>query len=99
MRRAVRYADGWLPYVYSPEQLSRSIETLKGMGAEQSRNMSNFRFGIYIFASVYADGNEALRSVREAMPAGYFKDFARDAERSNLFGDPDYCPEAASRLY
>ena len=34
MRRAATYADGWLPYMYTPEMLAESIGKIKQFGAE-----------------------------------------------------------------
>ncbi|MBT3334476.1 MAG: TIGR03619 family F420-dependent LLM class oxidoreductase, partial [Rhodospirillaceae bacterium] len=32
MRRAAKYADGWLPYMYTPEQLADSITKIRAYG-------------------------------------------------------------------
>ena len=59
MRRTARYADGWLPYMYTPEQLAESYETIGRMRAEEGRGDDPVRGGLFIFACVHADGAKA----------------------------------------
>src|SRR3984893_2817192 len=42
MRRAAKYATGWLPYMYTPEMLAESVGKIKQFGAEAGRDMSTF---------------------------------------------------------
>ena len=46
MRRAATYADGWIPYMYTPEMLHESLEKINQFGKEAGRDMSNFRPGL-----------------------------------------------------
>ena len=39
MRRTATYADGWLPYMYTPEQLHDSIEKIKAYRKEAGRDV------------------------------------------------------------
>src|SRR5215510_4263594 len=40
MKRTAKYADGWLPYMYTPQQLHDSVETIHKCGKEFGRDMS-----------------------------------------------------------
>src|SRR5579862_4932882 len=59
MRRAATYADGWLPYMYTPEMLRESLTKIDAFGREEGRDMTTFRPGLFIFTSVYPDRKEA----------------------------------------
>src|SRR3989454_6504154 len=61
MRRAAQYANGWLPYMYTPQQLHESLETIYRCGKENGREMSTFTPGLFIFATVHSNGDEARR--------------------------------------
>ena len=52
MRRAAKYADGWLPYMYTPEQLADSITKIRAYGEDLGRDMSDFTFGMYVFTAI-----------------------------------------------
>ena len=41
MKRAAKYADGWLPYMYTPEHLAGSIEKIKAFGEELGTDLSD----------------------------------------------------------
>jgi probable F420-dependent oxidoreductase len=91
MRRAALYADGWIPYMYTPEMLHESIEKIHQFGKEAGRDLSNFRPGLFIFASVYPDRDEAREQAAKALGKNYAQDFSKIAGRYTLYGNPDDC--------
>ena len=91
MRRAATYGDGWLPYMYTPEMLNESVEKINQLGKEAGRDMSNFRHGLFIFASVYPDRDEAREQAARALGKNYAQDFTKIAGRYALYGNPDDC--------
>ena len=91
MRRAALYGDGWIPYMYTPEMLHESVEKIKQFGAEAGRDMSNFRTGLFIFASIYPNGDEAREQAAKALGKNYAQDFSKIAGRYTLAGTPDDC--------
>jgi probable F420-dependent oxidoreductase len=91
MRRAALYADGWIPYMYTPEMLHESIEKIHQFGKEAGRDLSNFRPGLFIFASVYPDREEACEQAARALGKNYAQDFSKIAGRYALYGNPDDC--------
>jgi probable F420-dependent oxidoreductase len=91
MRRAALYADGWIPYMYTPEMLHESIEKIHRFGKEAGRDLSNFRPGLFIFASVYPDRDEAREQAARALGKNYAQDFSKIAGRYALYGNPDDC--------
>lgn len=91
MRRAARYAQGWLPYMYTPEQLAASIEKINQFGREHGRDLSSFRHGLFIFTSVYKDRERAREVAARQVGRNYAQDFTQKAGRYLLFGTPDDC--------
>jgi probable F420-dependent oxidoreductase len=91
MRRAALYADGWIPYMYTPEMLHESIEKIHQFGKAAGRDLSNFRPGLFIFASVYPDRDEAREQAARALGKNYAQDFSKIAGRYTLYGNPDDC--------
>lgn len=91
MKRAARYANGWLPYMYTPQQLKESIDTIHRFGTEYGRDMSTFTPGLFIFSTLHADGDEARRIAAERVGKNYAQDFSKLVGRYLLAGTPDEC--------
>jgi probable F420-dependent oxidoreductase len=91
MRRAATYAEGWLPYMYTPEMLRESVEKIAAFGREAGRDMSGFRNGLFIFASVYPDRKEAEEVAARSLGKNYAQDFSKIAGRYVLYGTPEDC--------
>jgi probable F420-dependent oxidoreductase len=91
IRRAVKLGDGWLPYMYTPEQLAESVTKINELGLQSGRDMSGFHHGLFIFTTVYADREKALQVAAERVGRNYAQDFSRKAGRYLLFGTPEDC--------
>jgi probable F420-dependent oxidoreductase len=91
MKRAALYAQGWIPYMYTPEMLHESIEKIRQFGKQAGRDLSNFRPGLFIFASIYRDREVALQQAAKALGGTYSQDFSKIAGRYTLYGSPDDC--------
>ena len=91
MRRAAKYADGWIPYMYTPEHLAESIEKIKGYAEEEGRDLSDFTFGLYIFSGVHEDKETGIRYAADRLSKQYAQDFSQRVHRYALAGDPDTC--------
>ena len=98
MRRAAKYADGWLPYMYTPEQLAKSIATIRARGEDQGRDMTNFTFGMYIFSAVHEDNDRAVSFAVDRLSKQYSQDFSKLVHKYGLAGDPQGC-QARLREY
>ncbi|MBI2803176.1 MAG: LLM class flavin-dependent oxidoreductase [Gammaproteobacteria bacterium] len=91
MRRAARYADGWLPYMYTPEQLAESIAKVKQFGSEYGRDMSQFTPGIFLFTAVHEDRQTGFDMANDKLSVQYAQDFSKLAPKYALAGDPAQC--------
>ncbi len=89
MRRAARYADGWLPYMYTPEQLADSITKIKAYGEDLGRDMSGFTYGMYIFTAVHEDNDTAVHYATDRLSTQYSQDFSKIVHKFALAGDPE----------
>ncbi|MBT5108089.1 MAG: LLM class flavin-dependent oxidoreductase [Rhodospirillaceae bacterium] len=98
MRRAAKYADGWLPYMYTPEQLAESIAKIKAYGADIGRDMTDFKFGAYMFSAVHEDNDSAVTFAAERLSTQYSQDFSKLVHKYALAGDPSHC-QARLREY
>jgi probable F420-dependent oxidoreductase len=91
MKRAAKYAQGWLPYMYTPEQLATSVSKINEFGRENGRDLSGFHHGLFIFTSVYKDRDKAREVAARQVGRNYAQDFSQKAGRYLLFGTPDDC--------
>ncbi|MEV6896691.1 LLM class flavin-dependent oxidoreductase [Amycolatopsis sp. NPDC051372] len=88
MRRAARHADGWLPYLVSPERLADSVAQVRKLAAGYGRPPEDIRGGVYLWSAVDTDGDRARREVVSAVSETYQQDFEGYADRYLLFGTP-----------
>ena len=91
MKRAARYGDGWLPYMYTPEQLADSVAKITAYGEELDRDLADFTHGLYIFTCVHEDGDTAVKMANEMLSKQYAQDFSKLVHKYVLAGDPDQC--------
>jgi probable F420-dependent oxidoreductase len=91
MRRAAKYADGWLPYMYTPEMLANSIEKIHQFGVEHERDLSSFTPGRFIFTSVHKDRQTAIDMAGARLGRQYSQDFSTLTGKYVLAGTPQDC--------
>ena len=91
MRRAAKYGDGWLPYMYSPERLEQSLVTIREHCEANGRDPSEVRAGLYIFTAVHEDGPTGVRMAAERLGRQYAQDFDKLVGKYALGGTPDQC--------
>ncbi len=89
MRRAARFGDGWLPYMYTPERLAASLETIAAMAGDLGRAPP--RAGQFIFFAVHEDRGRAVEMAAERLSRQYNQDFSQLVHRYALAGTPDDC--------
>ncbi len=77
IRRAVRFGDGWMPYLYTPEQVSESRGKLDEFSRDVGRGTWAGRTILFAFTTVYSDGQKARRVAAERVGAAYNQDFGK----------------------
>ncbi|SDD46987.1 probable F420-dependent oxidoreductase, Rv2161c family [Geodermatophilus telluris] len=89
IRRAGRFADVWMPYMYTPEQLARSLGEVRDAAEQAGRDPSDVRGAVFCWGGVDDDAARARQEVVDWVSAVYQQDFAPLADRYLLHGDPD----------
>ena len=89
VRRAGRFADVWLPYMYTPEQLARSLVDVREEAERAGRDPSTVRGAILCWGAVGDDGAAARQDAIRGAGDVYQQDFSRLADRYLLSGTPD----------
>ena len=89
IRRAGRYADVWMPYMYTPEQVARSLAEVRAAAEQAGRDPSSVRGSVFCWGAVHEDAATARQDAVDTVSAVYQQDFAPLADRYLLHGDPD----------
>jgi alkanesulfonate monooxygenase SsuD/methylene tetrahydromethanopterin reductase-like flavin-dependent oxidoreductase (luciferase family) len=89
IRRAGRFADVWMPYMYSPEQVATSLAEVRQAAEAAGRDPASVRGAVFCWGNVDTDAAVARREVIEGVSAVYQQDFTKLADRYLLHGDPD----------
>ncbi|HEY1974126.1 MAG TPA: LLM class flavin-dependent oxidoreductase [Pseudonocardia sp.] len=89
IRRAARIGDGWLPYMFSPEMISASLDRLKELCSEYGRDQSSIRSGAVVFVSCHRDPAIARERALERLNGQYNQDFSPILDRYVAHGDPE----------
>ena len=95
MRRAARFGDGWMPYLYSPRRYAASVATVKATAAAEQRDLSGFEFFAFIFINVGPDGEAAREELAGFMGGTYNQDFRQMVDRVAVSGTVE---EVVSKL-
>lgn len=90
-RRTARYGDGWLPYMYTPEQLSDSATAIRGYAEDYGRDPESIRIGLYIFTAVHEDDELGIKMASEKLSVQYSQDFSKLVHKYALAGNPERC--------
>jgi alkanesulfonate monooxygenase SsuD/methylene tetrahydromethanopterin reductase-like flavin-dependent oxidoreductase (luciferase family) len=93
-QRAARFADHWLPYMYTPEQLADSLVAIEGF-AESYGRKGCIEGAIFCWGAIDRDPAVARRNAIAAVSSTYQQDFDDLANRYLVTGTPD---QVVSRL-
>lgn len=91
MKRAARYAEGWLPYMYTPEMLAESMEKIAGFTEAAGRPEGTVAGGLFIFTCVHEDRETALDLANQQLSKQYNQDFSELVEKYTIAGSPEDC--------
>ena len=61
MRRAARFGNGWLPYMYSPQRYRDSVDKIREYAAKEGRDLSEFAWGYHQHVMLAGSTEEALQ--------------------------------------
>ncbi|HEX2073656.1 MAG TPA: LLM class flavin-dependent oxidoreductase [Geodermatophilus sp.] len=89
IRRAGRFGDVWMPYMYTPEQLAKSLAEVRTAAEEAGRDPAAIQGAVFCWGNVDEDPAVARREVIDGVSAVYRQDFTPLADRYLLHGAPD----------
>ncbi|BCQ07297.1 alkanesulfonate monooxygenase [Mycobacterium heckeshornense] len=87
-RRAGRFADVWMPYMYTPERLADSLQSVRGHAVQAGRGAAEVRGAIFCWGALDRDPAAARRDAVAAVNRTYNQDFEPLADRYLLTGTP-----------
>ncbi|MBI4307538.1 MAG: LLM class flavin-dependent oxidoreductase [Chloroflexi bacterium] len=91
MRRTARYGDGWLPYLYTPDQYRESVRKIAGYAHEVGRDPASITYGLFVFVCVAERKDEARAVAAQRLGCMYSQDFTKLVDKYCLLGTPDDC--------
>ncbi len=86
-KRTARYADGWLPYMYTPEMLADSLEKIATYRTDHSD--VPVAGGLFIWGCVHEDREIAHRMAIDSLSKTYAQDFSRLVGKYAFAGTPE----------
>ncbi|MGK5172638.1 LLM class flavin-dependent oxidoreductase [Geodermatophilus sp. CPCC 205761] len=89
IRRAGRFGDVWMPYMYTPEQVARSLGEVRAAAEAAGRDPASVRGAVFCWGGVGEDAARSRRQVVDTVSTVYQQDFDPLADRYLLHGDPD----------
>jgi alkanesulfonate monooxygenase SsuD/methylene tetrahydromethanopterin reductase-like flavin-dependent oxidoreductase (luciferase family) len=99
MRRTARYGDYWMPYMYTPEQLKASIETIREEAEKVDRDPAQIRSIINCFICVDEDGDRARQIAVESVSGVYKIDFSGHRSKYLIAGTAEECAEGLAEYF
>jgi len=96
IRRAGRFGDVWMPYMYSPDQLASSLAEVRAAAEAAGRDPAAVRGAVFCWGGVAEDAAASRQEVIDGVSAVYQQDFTPLADRYLLHGDPDRVAARAS---
>ncbi len=91
MRRAARYGDAWLPYMYTPEMLADSMAKIAAFTEEEGRPAGSVRGAAFAFTCVHEDRDTALQMCNKVLSTTYNQDFSELVAKYAIAGSPAEC--------
>ncbi|MCP9951567.1 LLM class flavin-dependent oxidoreductase [Actinomadura madurae] len=98
IRRAARFAQWWMPYMYTPERFAASLTELRSLSTAAGRGPDAVRPALFAFVSCHADRDRAVDQAVRRLSAQYDQDFSQLTEKYVLAGNPDDCAAKISRF-
>ncbi|HUG00075.1 MAG TPA: LLM class flavin-dependent oxidoreductase [Ilumatobacter sp.] len=77
MRRAARVGDGWMPFLFSPDQYRTSVEAIREEAASAGRELTDFQWLCFLYVSLDDDRETAKGNALEFIGTGQAGDGAR----------------------
>ena len=93
LRRTALYADGWMPYMYTPEMYRDDWQKIEEMAGKAGRDPAAIERTLYVFTSVAESYEVAAQAAAKALGGNYAQDFDRLVHKYPIVGTPEQCAE------
>lgn len=90
-RRAARLGDGYMPYLFTPQQYAAGLENIRGYAAAAGRQLEPFRPTLYQFIYIADTYDAALHQANTCLSTNYQQPFDRLVDRYCVVGPPETC--------
>lgn len=91
LRRAARLGDGYMPYLFTPEQFAASVDKIHTYAAAAGRQLDRFQATLYQFIYVADTYDDAFRQANRRLSTNYNQPFDKLVDRYCVVGTPDAC--------
>lgn len=90
MKRAVKYGDGWQPYMYTASQVAESVDKVRGFADEMGRELPHdFAFTTFLYVSMHDDVEEARNRAIEQLSFRFNMPFEKIVDKYCAYGPAD----------
>ena len=90
-RRAARVGDGYMPYLFTPQQYTAGLENIRGYAAAAGRQVDHFRTALYQFIYIADTYDAAFQQANAYLSTNYQQPFDRLIDRYCVVGPPETC--------
>ncbi|WP_146771059.1 LLM class flavin-dependent oxidoreductase [Prauserella muralis] len=91
LRRAARFGQWWMPYMYTPEMFASGVNELAELANNAGRDAKCVRPGLFTFISCHGDREYAVNQAVRLLSDQYHQDFSHLVEKYVVTGTPDDC--------
>jgi len=93
LRRAARYASGWLGYLVSSNRLREAVHKLQEMAPTYGRQSTDIQGGMLLFTAIARDYETAKQMAIANLSRRYNQPFEHLVDRYCALGTPEQCLE------
>lgn len=91
LRRAARLGDGYMPYLFTPQQYANGLATIQRYAGEAGRHLQRFQATLYQFIYVADTYETAFHQANTRLSTNYQQPFDKLVDRYCAVGTPDAC--------
>jgi probable F420-dependent oxidoreductase len=93
LKRTALYADGWMPYMYTPEMYRDDWQRIEEMAVAAGGDPAKIERTLYVFTSIAPTYEAAAEMAARALGTNYAQDFSKIVHRYPIVGTPQQCAE------
>ena len=98
MKRAVKYGDGWQPYMYTPQQFEESVSKIAELADEMGREVpADFAYTSFMYVSMHDDVQQARNRAIEQLTYRFNLPFEKIVDKYCAYGPSDKIIEDLGR--